>query len=227
MPRLLQSDEIISRLVFDSISLSSHILRRNIGSFKIRRNSLEANNTRIRNDSYNSRIFTHLIQSELELLSPQKIKRNSNEILHRQKKSLLPRINKQSNSVNDNLPISFLSHNSAERDRLYFELKNFETSSKQREIEEELETLITEQLEANRLQLKAETGRHLPFQNTTLRHPTWFGAKYGDGLVLSSGVRRFDFLLLDWSRKERALKAILKVKDTSYNYLKVSIFQLF
>lgn len=212
--------EIMSRLIFDSISLSSHILRRNIGSFKMRRNSQDSNN--ISTPQHDETISKS--KSDIDAFGQSNRSKITNHIAKRQKKSLLQRSNKKSNTQDKNIPISFLPHNSADRDRLYFELKNFETSSKHREIEERLETLITAQLEANRLQLKTTTGRHLPSENTTLRHPTWFGTKYGDGLVLASGVRQFDFLLLDWRPNEKDLVPVLSLVDTAFDYLQVSHF---
>lgn len=142
---------------------------------------------------------------------------NADDRINRTKKSFKrgPKI------VDKSPPSPFLSHNTAERYRLYFELKNFEMSSKQRQIEDRLESLITEQLEANQLLTKARQKHHLPPEHTTLQHTTGFGAWLSDGLVYASGVRKFDFLLLDWRPKLKRLVQVMQTQDNIFKQLEV------
>lgn len=214
--------------MYDSISLSSHILRRNIGSFKIKRNPPNHVNAtaKSRSRSSQSNVGNNAFESQPleEKAIPQQTDLNEkDDYFNRERKSLSSNTKPGPHRIIKNPSIAFLSQNSTERDRLYFELNNFETSSKQRQIEERLESLITEQLEANRLQLMAEQRHHLSSEETALRHPTWFGALLGDGLVLDNGIRRFDFLLLDWRPREKCLTAILETLDTSYKYFQVRL----
>ena len=340
--RLLQPEEIVRRLVYDSISLSSHILRRNVGVFKIRRNLVqnitaaakspsgpssptykpenrktqkfsphssssssrllrEPSSKSLRKEdllkNFKSRSKKSLPPQQQERQNPSTIKlsphssSSSSRLLRepsskslrkedllknfksRSKKSLPPQQQERQNPstiklsphssssssrllgepsskslrkedllknfksrskkslppqqqenqnpstiLNNDPSISFLSQNTAERYRLYFELKHLKAHSKHRQIEQRLESLITEQLEANRMHLlrSEKSERLLSSGNTTLLHSTLFGALHGEGFVFSSGIRRFDFLLLDWRRKEELLMAVLKVEDNFF-----------
>ena len=229
--RLLQPEEIVRRLVYDSISLSSHILRRNVGVFKIRRNFVQNITAAAKSPSAPSsptykpenrktqKFSPHSSSSSSRLLREPSSKSLRKEDKRRSKKSLPPQQQENPSTILNNDPsISFLSQNTAERYRLYFELKHLKAHSKHRQIEQRLESLITEQLEANRMHLlRSEKGeRLLSSGNTTLLHSTLFGALHGEGFVFSSGIRRFDFLLLDWRRKEELLMAVLKVEDNFF-----------
>ena len=210
-----QNSEVIHRLVYDSISLASHILRRNLGSHKIKRNS-ELTSNLVPNDKSRSSIKEINSQTSLQ-------RKTTRETRYKRRKRSQGKFGIPKSDVEKPTTL-FLLRNSAERERLYFELKDFNASSKHRQIEEQLEFLITEQLEANRLHAdKTSVGkrRYLPSENTTLRHPTWFGALNGDGFVLASGIRRFDFLLLDWKPRENCLVPVLATHDSFYDFTKV------
>jgi hypothetical protein len=148
---------------------------------------------------------------------------SSDDRINRAKKSFKrgPKIDEKTQ------PSPILSNYSAERYRLYFELKDFEMSSKHRQIEERLENLITKQLEANRLLTAATENFHLSPEQTTLQHSTTFRGMLSGALVYASGVRKFDFLLLDWRPNMKRFVAVRRTEDTFYKRVEASIFYFY
>lgn len=242
---IFQDDEILSRLVFESISLATHLVWQNIRSDRPLMQYILANTTTETESLSNSQQLNGYKSSASTsndtkapnysgslFLSSLSMAQKSYPRMDSKKKSKLEpnkgsKISAENNQPNEisNLVTnpgdssantnSFLSSQSpAEREKLYFQLKNFEARSDQREVKKELENLILSQLRANTLPY--DKSLSLPHWVTTLRESTMFQGWQGPSIVAASGVRQYRFLLLDWNPENGLLKSVAEVTDDVY-----------
>ena len=257
---------MINRLVYESVSLTSHILRSNVGAFKIdtvkrkkrRKSTLnDTNSTVLKSD--NRFMYSDYIKDMhdsnnnsaiWDFGSEKSLNPSLNsKILSYHEWSVLRNHYKNENERSTDWMISNLSENlrnssllirdmkddiilseddKVERERLFFEIKNWKDNSDNSNVEERLQNIISSSknkynmYQPLRRKYKWEFGRFGRFIDTGLKYPTQFGAFRGSGYVMSSGVRAFDFLLLDFQYEKTNLVPVLKVVDTSKFHPEVS-----
>lgn len=226
----------MTRLVYDSVSLLSHLLRANVGTFRLRRRSnnlknntsedlksIAAQNTSVRGhrrkrmDGLKSAEQKHAnLQGNVFKWASLSHLISERELVDEGSSSLL---------IRDLKGDLYLAEDEAERERLYFEMKKLDTEREGREFEERLESIIgsrrvKEHVFGHNKNTEGKLNKSQIIE-MKIKRPTFFPALWGEGFVTTSGERRFDFLLLDWHPKTRELATVLELQDTTVAYSKV------
>ncbi|XP_042237492.1 uncharacterized protein LOC121876461 isoform X2 [Homarus americanus] len=226
-----ESEAVLTRLVYDSVSLLSHLLRANVGTFRLRRKSNGAKNytsedlkpTGGQNGSVRAQRWKRMDGVRM-------VDRN-----HHRPAAVydwLPSTRLARSDAISSLLIRdlkgdlYLAEDEAERERLYFEMKKLDTERQGRDFEKKLESIIgSRRIKENGFNRHKKTEGGLnksQIIEMKLKKPTFFPALWGDGFVSTSGERRFDFLVLDWHPRTQELVTVLELKDNTVGYSEVS-----
>lgn len=193
---------MVGRLVYDSVSLLSHILRTNVGTVRLHKKSSTSTNTtseepRTRKaragEDTDSRWSGRSLSSMLHLT------------WGRETFNLVGRETREAGEHRDR---------EAERERLYFEVKTLNAARAGREFERRLESIIGSRGIAgppgtdHHHSSSAHHNRSRLLEVRVTR-PTYFPGMRGRGLVDTTGRRDFDFVLLDWRPTTGLLAPVL------------------
>ncbi|KAK3854129.1 hypothetical protein Pcinc_039373 [Petrolisthes cinctipes] len=209
----LREERVVGRLVYDSVSLLSHILRTNVGTVRLRKKSSSTTTTTTTTTNNNNNNNNNTTSEEPprtrkvrpgDDIEPRRSGRSLSSLLHHTWdregfNNLAGRETREAGEHRDR---------EAERERLYFEVKTLNAARAGREFERRLESIIGSRGIAGP---GAEHHHHHHHQHLSSAHhnrsrllevrvtrPTHFPGMRGRGLVDTTGRRDFDFVLLDW-----------------------------
>ncbi|KAK8730046.1 hypothetical protein OTU49_008437, partial [Cherax quadricarinatus] len=238
-----ESEEVVVRLVYDSVSLLSHILRTNVGTFTLRRRSYPS-----RNLTEEDLKAAHGEDDKEGLPGKkkegEKVRGRRSPVGPRAKHSfswsppsshfelvsqrdLTPADETPALPIRDLKGDMYLAEDEAERERLYFEMKKLDTEREGRDFEKRLESIIgSRRLKENSFSPHKMTegggNNRTQMLEMQLSKATFFPALLGEGFVSASGERSFDFLVLDWRPDSHELVTVLHLTHRNTHYVEVS-----
>ncbi|XP_071536423.1 LOW QUALITY PROTEIN: uncharacterized protein [Panulirus ornatus] len=230
-----ESEAVLTRLVYDSVSLLSHLLRANVGTFRLRRRSDATKNhtsedlKTIAAQNASAKVHRRKRMNNLKLSDQKRANLQANVFEWASFSHLISERDAADEGISSLLIRDmkgdlYLAEDEAERERLYFEMKKLDTEREGREFEKRLESIIgSRRIKENGfVRHKNIEGKLNKSQiiEMKIKRPTFFPALWGDGFVTTWGERRFDFLLLDWRPKTQELAAVLELRDTTLAYSK-------
>ncbi|MPC95685.1 hypothetical protein E2C01_090907 [Portunus trituberculatus] len=226
-----QRSAVVTRLVYDSVSLLSHLLRANVGAVHLRRQPAGATN--LTGEELRPRDGAKALRRR-RAGGDGKMPRPRHPGSQRERGFFqgFPRLGTKSRRSRSPRGRGARAggepreeEEERERERLYFEMKTLDKAREDEEFERRLESIIGSRRisspvgdaswvrEGSRNRSRAVEMR--------IKQPTSFPGMQGRGAVAPSGERSFDFLLLDWLPSSGQLSVVLALQAAPPGVAKV------